>query len=438
MEFFQPPPAKAKSSAQRREDAMAEKEPLHKAVLVFSAPHVKDLVSEKVRLPPNYVGVRRIRPSSLKVQNELRGSPVVALKKQEVVFKVTDANGVERRMNAQEKKRLKLKLKEERAEEKKRLKREALEAKTNTELPPTPQLQPHNLPEQEGYHQLKVNQSALEEELADLRGDRVGVPPVMLSPPLAIQALQSGFLASSRVEETEQPRIVLDDELAKRWAKSLKNNMKSAEEVRERDSIRAMPYQLVPEVWSRLRPTTLADEPDREGTAIRTENGAGDNTKLSSNAENGAGNDTESLINTVWSFTTVRRKRGSVDTDTDAVISLLYRQSNLHISCGAKFGCDFLLYDGRRDQRHAFAGLRIIERTSCSQLPLPSPYDLAGYVRCLNTAGKLALLATVEEDESGDAHIAFVDLALEKILQQGERKRSRRDAGKNLDKHAAK
>jgi tRNA splicing endonuclease len=136
----------------------------------------------------------------------------------------------------------------------------------------------------------------------------------------------------------------------------------------------------------------------------------------------------------MWSCVAIRRKRGQVDTDTDIVVSMLHRRSNLHISCGAKFGCDFLLYDGRRDERHAFAGLRIIERDSALQLPLPTTYDLTGYVRCLNTAGKLALVATVEHDEAGE-HVAIVDLALEKILPQNKRKRSRQDAAKNLAKH---
>lgn len=434
-----PSSAKAASKAQRdahnHMQTMAEKKEPHRAVLIFSAPVVKDLVSDEVRLPPNYVGVRRIRPSSFTVKNEFRGKTAAARTTTEVVYKITDANGIERRMNSQEKKKLKLKLREERAQEKKRLKKEATDAlaestaqneeaetaKKNDEV----QAPTFHVPLHEGYHQLEVSKSALEEELADLRGDRDGVPPVMLSPPLANEAFHSGILAPSGsagssnnnnnndyLAEAEQARVVLDDMLANRWAALLKLNMKSAEETRERDAMRPMPYRLMPEVWARLRPESLtigATEPQQSS--------ASENEKSSS----------------AWLFVTVRNKRGQVDADTDAVVSILYRQSNLHVSCGAKFGCDFLLYDGRRDQRHAFAGLRIIERTS-SKLPLPSPYDLTGYVRCLNTAGKLALLATVEHDESG-AHVAIVDLALEKILQQGKRKRGRRDAAKNLEKH---
>jgi len=48
-------------------------------------------------------------------------------------------------------------------------------------------------------------------------------------------------------------------------------------------------------------------------------------------------------------------------------------------------------------------------------LPVPSAYDLAGYVRGLNTAGKLALLATVIIEKDVDK-VLIVDLALEKIF----------------------
>jgi hypothetical protein len=132
-----------------------------------------------------------------------------------------------------------------------------------------------------------------------------------------------------------------------------------------------------------------------------------------------------------------------------AVVHVLHRNTTLHLSCGAKFGCDYLLYEGPRHDHHAFAGLRIIEpaqlRPPVSDgeevptvefpppLPVPDPCDLAGYVRGLNTAGKLALLATVVPDVEGviaapedwdpigfppsssSYRVAIVDLALKKI-----------------------
>ena len=446
--------------------AAAKEEP-YRAVLVFSAPVVKDLISDKVRLPPNYIGVRRVRPSSSHVRNEFLSVTTCDTigelpPKKEVVYKITDANGNERRMNSQEKKKLKNKLKKERAEEIKRLKEErAAEAQAKKKVmtvksaatapsptPPVPVHEAESIPESchrqqevnksslEGeiaglngnrnwrvppstndnrYHQLEVNKSCLEEEIADLRGDRDGVPPVMLSPSLAQQALHAGILATSKglPIKSEHPHAILDDDLANRWAEALKLCMKSAEEARSKEDMRPMPYTLVPEVWTRLRPESLVAGAERQ--------------------QSPPSQSTQSTE--MWSYVTIRLKREHVDIDTDIVISQLHRQSNLHISCGAKFGCDFLLYDGRRDQRHAFAGLRIIKRDTSSHLPLPTPYDLTGFVRCLNTAGKLALLATVEHDEAGVAHTAIVDLALEKILSENKRKRSRQDATKNLTKH---
>lgn len=61
------------------------------------------------------------------------------------------------------------------------------------------------------------------------------------------------------------------------------------------------------------------------------------------------------------------------------------------------------------------------------KFPLPRAYDLAGYVRCLNTAGKLALLATVvpaRDDDKGYS-IAIIDLALEKVDVKRKPKRAK-------------
>ena len=163
------------------------------------------------------------------------------------------------------------------------------------------------------------------------------------------------------------------------------------------------------------------------------------------------------------------------------VFEYLHRETNFYVSCGAKFGADFLIYDGPREERHAFAGLRILSPplSQSSALPLPSAYSLTSFVRCLNTAGKLALLATVEEiqhskeeddddDDDGvvvlddDVHkqeeggkdcnkkiattqyqVAFVDVALEKVLDVHKQKKKsskkklqkRRDVTKNLAKN---
>jgi hypothetical protein len=344
-------------------------------------------------------------------------------------------------MNTQEKKELKLRLRKEKHQTRKKPKLQGATANTSSPVGNNsdgPLLPLHQVPSgtNKRYHQLQVSTSALEEELADLRGDRDGVPPVLLSPPMAQEAFRMGLLKDygSDSDFHTRPHLTLDDNLASRWAVALKKNMESAEQVRTKEAMRPMPYQLKPEVWTRLRPESLSDLAMHIQTA---------STKASVEDVNNdrQGMQKEEESNGVWSFMTIRRRCEQADDDTAIVVSILHRFSNLHVSCGAKFGCDFLLYDGRRDQRHAFAGLRVMERSS-SQLPLPSTYDLTGYVRCLNTAGKLALLATVERDESV-VRVAFVDLALEKILsatsQTSGRSRgakpARRDLGENLSKH---
>ncbi len=177
----------------------------------------------------------------------------------------------------------------------------------------------------------------------------------------------------------------------------------------------------------------------------------------------------------------------SYDEDAYLILKHLHQCSNLHIACGALFGCDFLLYDGHRDERHSFAGLRIYccdprsrndrgkekgsdtanhcDCTKNDQLPIPSAYDMAGFVRTMNSARKIALLATVVregewrdgEDCVGYANanssprmmaskpsyrIAIVDLALEKVLtapthvRKGNtnKRRSEEDAANGLAK----
>jgi tRNA splicing endonuclease len=346
-------------------------------------------------------------------------------------------------MNTQEKKELKLRLRKEKHQATKKQKLQGATANApspvgnNSDNSDDPLLHLHQVPSglYKRYHQLRLSTPALEEELADLRGDRDGVPPVMMSPPMAHEAFRAGVLKATDSDAylDTMSHFVLDDDLASRWAVALKKNMENAEQVRSKEAIRPMPYQLLPEVWTRLRPDFLSD------LALNTETAS---SKVSVEDVN---NDDQGMqkkeSNSVWSFITVRRRLEQTDDDTAIVVSMLHHFSNLHVSCGAKFGCDFLLYDGRRDQRHAFAGLRVMERSS-SQLPLPSTYDLTGYVRCLNTAGKLALLATVERGKSG-ARVAFVDLALEKVVWATSQKRgrsreakpARREMRKNPSKH---
>ena len=135
-----------------------------------------------------------------------------------------------------------------------------------------------------------------------------------------------------------------------------------------------------------------------------------------------------------------------------AVIQLLHvNTTNLHISCGAKFGCDYLLYDGPRSERHAFAGLHIVPQQddSNSSDTAVNAYSLTSYVRCLNSAGKLALLATTRKVNSCPAssdgkligntcfiNVSIVDLRLEKIVETTFKKpiKSMEERLKNLSK----
>jgi hypothetical protein len=199
---------------------------------------------------------------------------------------------------------------------------------------------------------------------------------------------------------------------------------------------------------------------------------------------------------TNWAYISLRSPTPRMDKDTQLVFEHLFhmhelgvdmggttgtaspsttqsaqtQERKMYASCGAKFGCDWLLYDGPRQSRHAFAGLRILHLnapqeekklttyTPCTststtststsspiKFPHLCPYDIAGYVRGLNTAGKLALVATVihggNELSSQPPRIAFVDLALEKILsapthQRAYKKKTgkRKIVGQNLSK----
>ena len=104
------------------------------------------------------------------------------------------------------------------------------------------------------------------------------------------------------------------------------------------------------------------------------------------------------------------------------------RRLGFHVACGAKFGSDFLIYDGDRENRHAFAGVRVYESLTVNA------YDLTGFVRALNTAGKIAVCAFVE-----GGRVAYVDCVLEKILssethRKWKRTEKRKDMTINLSK----
>lgn len=344
-------------------------------VAVFDAPLAKELIQQ--RFPTGYLGVRRLRPSSRAVARVVaskgRNGDMSPPQPPPPIFKVKDPDtGEERRMNSQEKKAFKREL---------LAKRKLAEPAAGAEPVATVAVASED---DKNYMTWTIDSAKLEEEIADLRGEREGVPPVYIPPPLAAMALSS-------VIGTEAPKlhVVLDDEWAQNWAIDLKKSMKIAEDKRDMEEMRPMPYHLVPEVWKRMRPSTLGQN------TIKTERSS---TKVFQDG-------------TSWTFCELRQ--GPPNDEVTAIIQLLHDGTSLHIACGAKFGCEYLLYDGPRSERHAFAGVRFGL--------FPDAYELSGYVRCLNTAGKLALLAAAKKEinDSGTIlyRVAIVDLALVKIVE---------------------
>lgn len=362
------------------------------AMIIFSAALTRHLAEQ--RLAPHYIGLRRVRPSSRQVLKALRPASTTSSTGSTIVYKIVDQEtGEERRMTAKEKKAAKSKARRAKLEEQRE--RQA-EQKEETGDSPT---------DNNHYHQLAINASAIKEEIADIRGERQNVPPVALSPAVArVACLETLLPAAAPLD------VQLDDGLAIEWASLLSDSMKRDEALRQQEDLRPMPYTITPEVWNRMRPSL--------GQTTEKVNVDEVLPKISVSSQE-------------WAYFGIREDPNALS--MAAVMQLLFRGTHLHISCGAKFGCDYLLYDGPREERHAFAGLRIIRSSDEETFPVPSSYDLAGYVRGLNTAGKLALLATVRTNLSGH-RVAMVDLALEKVRATNFSGRSGKKAPKNLSK----
>ena len=506
----------------------------HAPIMIFSTSLIQKLNSNEIRLPPSSIGVRRIRPSSKATRDAFKKKQTDSQEDQtSIVYKITDANGIERRMTNQEKKQYKLKLRHEKMEEKKKQKEKANDEDKGSELSLKAENSKENQTQTQSdtqnndrqYFKLPLNQESIQNELAELRGDR-GIPPVILSSAMASRALQMNALPPPLCESKYDGRdkeeygkegningmnqndtfrnnnLICDtnDKLALHWSILIKSLMKNAEDIRSKESIRPMAYQIIPEVWTRLRPLpcpnsyTLTAATKNYDTNASSKN---DWTYIPSYFPNKPGSSTSTNSISISKH----------EQDKLIVFEQIHRLSNVHISCGAKFGCDFLLYNGNREEQHAFAGLRVIsssydkfpntashgncvmletsipiqdingefneveksssetksiivDRSSRCLFPIPSPYDLAGYVRGLNTAGKLALLATVirtsthkdhdnvecdqDINHTQTHHVAFVDLALEKILSAPTHKKKqkwkksggkkRKEIGLNLKK----
>ena len=413
------------------------------AVIIFTAPLVQQLSSTEIRLPPNYVGVRKVRPSSRGVAAKLHESSNDTSISSNIVFKVKDKDGNERRMTNQEKKALKQKIASEKKAQKATKKRNLEEISTNSSShgfsdmskPNDYENKSGNINSRRSYHQLSVNQSEIEQELAELRGDRSGLRPVILSPPMALQAAQTVF--QEKVCSEECCLLMYDKNLSQTWAQALKDNMSPAENFRKQEDLRPMAYQLTPEPWHRCWPN------HRDGTKLesRIEESLFGASLPSQSTEREPS--TASVSDKCeWAVVNCRPP-SDFDIDVSIVFEYLHKASSFFISCGAKFGSDFLIYDGPREERHAFAGMRILLSSKGGELPLPTTYSLAAYVRCLNKAGKLALLATVVRDQSDEGkslyRIALVDVALEKILAAPtHQNRSRQDVRRDISRNLAK
>jgi hypothetical protein len=345
-----------------------------------------------------------------------------------VVYKVINEDGTERRMTHVEKKQAKLQA----AQLKKKLRKEE---KQQQQQQAKQKDQINESLTGKNYYQLPTaTDPAKPEDVDDRQSHRKGDElPVILSPACTRQAIRQGFLAAATIgnsscKTVDDSRVVVfDEELSNQWALQVKANMAEAERIRQGEDTRPMPYQLSPEAWTRMRPefidSTARDKPSSD--LVSSEANVQESVSL---LQLQPPNKTERLSN--------------YNETANSIIQLLYQTgdtSSLHISCGAKFGSDYLLYHGPRDQCHAFAGLRIeycrratktnSHEADAAQLPLPTAYDLSGYVRGLNTAGKLALLATVVVD--GNLHrVGIVDLALEKIASGPMRQNKR--AGPDL------
>jgi hypothetical protein len=319
------------------------------------------------------------------------------------------------------------------------------------------------------YVQLSTNATSSihsEPEILD-HHNRDDIPPVMLSSPLAQILITKHTLRNVHSDDQNAKksiRLQMDMELSKQWAILLKCQIiLPAEQIRQNETdIRIMPYHIIPQVWTRLRPEFL-------------------NINNNSNINESSNTNSDSVVyeqnalhqDWLWCRNIQSNTDPIIYDDHHAIIQFLHTNTErIHISCGAKFGCDYLLYDGPRHERHAFAGLRIIpcrqqrqqhdtknHSTVDDNLQFPidiNPYDIAAYVRCLNTAGKLALLATTiavnnstemnnnnrKYNQSQELHrkLLIVDLVLEKIAITTSRrpKKTMEQRFQNLSKNQKK
>ena len=408
----------------------------------------------KERLLTTAIGLRKIRASSrlvrdaanfTKSQRTQKSRVFVPLisRSDNVKFTVVGEDGVERRMTKSEKKEARARIRENKKQASQCCAQrsevastsKANEGKDDRRNASAYDEEFHNSSffqnsdQNEKYYNFGIHHKRLEEEIEDLQFERKGTKsvPAMLSAAMSYQAFRIGlFKDLNRIGHIEDNQVLVDDDLGSLIAASIKEEILQAEQLRSKENMRSLAYRLVPEVWTRLRPKKTRKKDINEVKRFVSEQSQ---SNLNINEiENDSERSSRPWVYASMSGDFERQQQHSF------VIQALLDLDNIHVSCGSKFGCDFLLYDGNREDRHAFAGMRVVLGTT----NLPCPYDLAGMVRGLNTAGKLALLCFVSSEET-PRKIAFIDLALEKILTAPtHRKRSRiekrKEVGKNLSK----
>ena len=347
--------------------------------LVFDGALAKDLNSSEYRLPPTYVGCRRIRASTKIIQQ--------IMKRRRKSYYNKNHNDEEDEDD------IKVSV--------------PLDEATEEEKP---------------IHLLlaSARESRMTEEIADLCGERMGVPPVLLPGGLAMQA--GGIIRNFGTKESlvkynnnkNSAIIEYDETLAGIWIDQLSHHMEVAETLRQQENMRSLAYRVQPKVWTRFKPSGIHH-------GRRVQNNDNCNSSLSTDSS------TKAIMIRMRTGTEESASRQEVhicgrdcltyEKSYEAVARFLHQSStSIYISDGCKFGCDMLLYDGPRDERHAFAGIRIYFTNNKEDLPQPSSYDMTGYVRGMNTAGKLAMLAVVIRSDDCD-RLAIIDLELVKVRE---------------------
>ncbi|KAL3937450.1 MAG: hypothetical protein SGARI_002121 [Bacillariaceae sp.] len=421
-------------------------------MIIFNAATSKQAASSEYRLPANYIGVRQVRPGykRSKGQTTRDDSSKVVIK-----FTVVDEEtGQERRMTSAEKRAKKLQLALEKKLAKQQAKEQAAtseDATTTTETVDDDGTNNVNASitattnnDTMYYHQMPLNATAMEQELEELREENAKLAPVILSPPMAMQFQDKTRASSSGKEERDKAQssemssssasIQYSHSMSQEWANALmERRIQPAQDYRAKEDLRPLAYKIHPEPQE---------------------------------ADKGADADTNVVVPKPCDWapmycrpscptTTTPSSSLSHDEMISIVFEYIHRSTPYYVSCGAKFGSDFLIYDGPREERHAFAGLRVLSpqfspsamEQQHHHLPLPTAFSLTSYVRCLNTAGKLALIATVvpaAADDDSTYQVLLIDVALEKVLDAPTHKRKRgnskmiQEKRKDITKNLAK